>query len=283
MKFYASSRRRLGHWRVISIIVVLAAAMSAASVARAEDVPPVVSWSSPQEMYFSPNGDGQEDSVSWAYWLSQAANVDAWVTDDADATVRVLESGVSHPATSWYTLGVSWDGMNDAGVVVPDGVYVAHMVASDASGVSDEISVRVGVDTRVPGVMTSPAPGDAISGSSVGWVFTPTAGFVVDAVQVICDGGSWSSAQAPALGGPVSGTLDASSCSNGENQVSGRVSWTDGFGWTHSWSFPVVPVTVVNPPAVSWSSAQEVYFSPNGDGQNDSVSWSYWLSQPADV
>jgi len=173
--------------------------------------------------------------------------------------------------------------LDDAGVVVPDGVYVAHVTASNAGGDADEISVRVGVDTRVPGVVTVPAPGDVVSGSSVGWVFTPTAGFGVDMVQVMCDGGSSSTAQAPVLGGPVSGMLDASSCRNGDNQVSGWVSWTDGFGGTHSWSFPVVPVMVVNPPVVSWSSAQEVYFSPNGDGQDDTVSWSYWLSQPADV
>ena len=81
--------------------------------------------------------------------------------------VRTLEDGVSRqgqdPCPGWNNYQ-SWDGTDDAGKVVPDGVYTVHVHAVDGSGQAAEDSVQVGVDTRKPGTLTTPNPGDSLSG-----------------------------------------------------------------------------------------------------------------------
>jgi hypothetical protein len=66
-------------------------------VASAE-APFTVTISEYYQRYFSPNGDGQEDTVYVPYCLSAAANVDVMIVDGAGATVRTLDSGASRAA-----------------------------------------------------------------------------------------------------------------------------------------------------------------------------------------
>lgn len=40
---------------------------------------------------------------------------------------------------------------------------------------------------------------------------------------------------------------------------------------------------ITDMPVVSWYSTSRSYFSPDGDGQNDAKSFSYYVSQPANV
>gem|GEM_PF-1734945 len=247
---------------------------------------PVLSWYWTSEQYFSPDGDGQNDSFEFRYNLSQPANITSTVVDPQGQTVRVLEQGVAREASN-YDIVVSWDGRDDQGQVVPDGVYAVHVVGENQVGLSNEITVRAGVDTRVPGALTTPEPGVVVSGSSVRWVFTPTEGFDLTSVSVGCyDGGGYSSAYAPGADGTFSQTMDVTSCANGDNPVSGSVLWRDPFGAWQSWSFPLVPVTVVNAAVLSWHyyyGAEDRYFSPGDDWQNESFSFEYWLSHSADI
>jgi Ca2+-binding RTX toxin-like protein/PKD repeat protein/flagellar hook assembly protein FlgD len=238
----------------------------------------------PSERYFSPDGDEQEDTARVYYCLSQPGDVDIWVADGSGARVRTIESAVGHAASSCGSLPSSfeWDGKDDAGQVVADGVYVAHLAARNAAGSSGGAAVRIGVDTRTPGALTTPTSGAVLSGV-VEWEFTPTSGFPVDAVSISCQGSSTqATATSPGPDGRFTGTLDASACTNGDNQFYSSVSFTDSFGQGHSWSAKSVPVTVRSAPQLSHLSADRS-FSPNGDEQEDSSSVSYCLSQPAEV
>ena len=272
----------LNGWRLVGMVSVVAMIVAGGAPASlAESDPPQASWYSSGAKYFSPNGDGQEDTASWYYVLSDAGAADTWVTDSDGATVRTVESQVSHPSNSTVTL--SWDGRADSGGVVPDGVYTIHVSATNAGGRGNEITIQAGVDTRAPGALTTPAPGAVLSGSSVGWVFTPTSGFSVSRVHVTCGGAGSESTQADP-DGVFESTLDVTGCGNGANALTGWAGWTDPFGVGHTWNFPQVAVTVANVPVLSWYfSSNDKYFSPNGDGQEDSASWYYSLSQAANV
>ncbi|MCL2455751.1 MAG: hypothetical protein FWD18_10715, partial [Micrococcales bacterium] len=147
-------------------------------------LPAELSWFSGggSDRYFSP-GLGQNESFSFRYNLSQPANVTSVVVDAEGRTVRVLEQGVARSAGNGASPWVNWDGKDDQGRVVPDGVYVVRVVGEGQVGPTNEITVRAGVDTRIPGALTAPAPGDVVSGSSpVRWVFTPTEGFTLSSV-----------------------------------------------------------------------------------------------------
>ena len=256
--------------------------------------PPPQPWvSSGGDRDFSPNGDGQEDTATVYFCESQDATVDVSVTDASGATVRTLESAAHWPAGCYYDYYgdylneiVTWDGTDDDGTVVPDGVYTIHVHAVDQYGQTGDTSTQLGVDTRTPGVLSAPSSGASIGGST-GWVFTPTPGFPVASVEVYCqNGGGANSSSTPNADGTFSGSIDTTQCPNGSTSLVAVASWSDEFGVAHSWSAPAVPVTIFNepPPPQPWvSSGGDRDFSPNGDGQEDTATVYFCESQDADV
>ena len=71
------------------------------------------------------------------------------------------------------------------------------------------------------------------------------------------------------------------------NGVVAVASWIDPFGVAHSWSAPAVSVTINNgastPPQLSIPSGMQTYFSPNGDGQEDTATVDFCLFKNANV
>ena len=261
---------------------------SASAVAVTVGNPPRLSVPSFSERYFSPNGDEQEDTTRVYYCLSATADLDATVVDAGGTKVRTLESGVAHTGSPYcpdgYNNSLTWDGKDDAGKVVADGAYSLRLHAVDGAGQSGDASSRLGVDTRTPGALTTPAAGETVAGS-VRWVFTPTDGFGLDLVTVGCHSGSsgGGSSNAPAGDGTFTGTLDTTNCTAGANKLDAWTSWHDPFNQYHSWSASAVAVTVGNPPRLSVPSFSERYFSPNGDEQEDTTRVYYCLSATADL
>ena len=133
------------------------------------------------------------------------------------------------------------------------------------------------MDTRIPGSLTTPAPGATLSGTA-GFVFTPTAGFpTLTYVSVDCLG----TAAAPQGNGTWTGSGDTRDCADGPNTIHANVSWTDSFGAAHGWTSPGTNVTISNPVRVEVShfSAARA-FSPNGDNQEDTFDVFYCVSRP---
>ncbi|MFT3876734.1 MAG: FlgD immunoglobulin-like domain containing protein [Propioniciclava sp.] len=233
--------------------------------------------------YISPNGDGQDDVKSWRYRLSQPAYVTMTVVDGSGTVVRTLENKVWHPNTADYWS--EWDGKSDAGVVVPDGVYRVRIQPSNASGDGEAGELRVGVDTRIPAVLTSPALGDVLSGERLSWVVTPTVGVAVNQVRVSCRSSmNWSSlGAARRADGTFSGVLGTRNCLDGANGLAVTAYYLDEFGASHAWVLPEVPVKLSTVPVLWWWDSSPSSLSPDGDGQNDVASWMYNVSQPARV
>ncbi|MGH9278585.1 MAG: PKD domain-containing protein, partial [Acidimicrobiales bacterium] len=244
--------------------------------------PPVLTIQSP-DRYFSPNADGQEDDGGVSYQLSKGANVTVTIANASGTVLRTLDAGVSRPG-GWSSF--SWDGRNDAGNVVADGVYTYRIRAVDSNDQSVEATGRLGVDTRLPGRITQPLPGDVISGTAT-LVFTPTSGFAgVGSVafyqQAPCCFSFIGSVDTPAPDGTFRTSIDTKGLAQDANAIYTNVSFTDAFGQGHNYTAPTVPVTVSNPPRINGQSADR-YFSPNGDGQDDSATVSYFLSDASTV
>jgi PKD repeat protein/flagellar hook assembly protein FlgD len=266
----------------VVVLGILLAGMAMFGLARAAESVDVTVLM--PERYFSPDGDGQEDDIAVTYCLSKAANVDVWIAEGSGVRVRTIESGVSHVGGScnwWEQSSFGWDGKDDAGEVVPDGVYTAHLRARAADAESGDVTIRLGIDSRKPGALTRPSPGTVLS-ETVDWAFTPTGGFDLAAVSVSCQGTGFATSSSPGADGRFAGTLDLSSCVNGDNLLHSAASWTDPVGQHHSWSASAVAVTVRNPPRLTVVSSER-YFSPNGDDQEDTLEVVYCLSQAADV
>src|SRR4051794_13802185 len=117
--------------RVIAVVSTVAIVVGVAAIPAYASVQLTVNT---QSRSFSPNGDGQEDAITVTYCISEGANLDIVVKDNALTTVRTLESGVSHSAGC---ADVLWNGKNTGGAVVADGPYSLTLHATNASGVDD--------------------------------------------------------------------------------------------------------------------------------------------------
>ncbi|WP_166680250.1 PKD domain-containing protein [Kribbella sp. VKM Ac-2566] len=247
-------------------------------------MPGVTIYEPASHTYFSPNGDGQEDT-GWIYYcLDESSNVTITVSS-ADRLVRTVEAGVSHAGStncSGWNNYTSWDGKDESGTVVPDGLYSVHVHTVNATGDSADDSVEVGIETRAPGSLTTPAPNDTLSGT-VNWTFTPTTGFDVYEVDLSCAGGFLGYTTTAGSDGTFSNSGDTAQCNAGTNALTASAYWTDPFGGRHAWTALPVPVTIDNPPQVSISSNSHRYFSPNADTQDDTLNVYYCLSRSASV
>jgi len=72
--------------------------------------------------YISPNGDGRKDRTPISFYLKKADDVAVDIVDDKRSLVRSLVEN-RHLGVRQRIRGVVWDGRDDEGQVVPDGIY----------------------------------------------------------------------------------------------------------------------------------------------------------------
>ena len=220
---------------------------------------------------FDPNTGG---TISGSYCLSDAANVTITVANASDTVVRTIQSGVSEPAGCNYYNPWYWDGTDDNGAVVPDGIYTITVEAVDANGSTASTSYQDQVMTQPIGQLTAPTDGQTVSGN-VSYTFVPNPAYTVTAVDFPCVQG------AEQTDGSWQATTSSSSCfANGANTVSASVTWTNAFGGSESTTSPSVPITVSNPITISNYYGGNQAFNPNTGA---SVEGSYCLSDAANV
>jgi PKD repeat protein len=237
-----------------------------------------VSRSAPRS--FSPNGDGQEDSLDTLYCVTRDAAVTITVHDAAHGLVRTLQSSVPEAGGCGFPyITTTWDGRNTAGNVVADGAYTIDIHAIDTNGSTDDLSVATTVDTRAPGALTTPASGATLTGT-VGFVFTPTLGFsgTIQGAQVDCLGSGTDQGN-----GTWTGSGDTSMCVPNTTSIAAQVEYLDEYGSGHIWSSAGTPVTIAVQLTRSPSDSVSRSFSPNGDGQEDTVTASYCMNDDATV
>jgi FlgD Ig-like domain len=118
-----------------------------------------------QPKQFSPNGDGTRDRTEVGFDLSRPATVSFYVLDREGNEIRRIVDDRALAGDTKHRFG--WDGRDDDGVPVPDGLYRMRVVQRSEGRVIDS-SKRIRVDRRpprvelvetAPGVITPRAPG----------------------------------------------------------------------------------------------------------------------------
>ncbi|RMF46947.1 MAG: hypothetical protein D6755_05895, partial [Anaerolineae bacterium] len=128
---------------VLSIVVVglLLTVTFAAEWVRAPEINLTTSQS-----LISPNGDQDRDFTTLTYSISDDATVSIQVLDSSGHVVRTLLQGEAQPTGQGF---VSWDGSDDSGRRVQDGLYQLQVNAQGAVR-SASRSALVEVDTTPP-------------------------------------------------------------------------------------------------------------------------------------
>jgi flagellar hook assembly protein FlgD len=124
----------------------------------------------PDKTLFSPNGDGILDDVTVNYQIDKDAAVEVKVfrlIQQPDGTykldsssVRTVVSGLTQLAGTENT---TWDGKDNSGAAVPDGLYGIAVFATDSCGNKTQKWTKVDVDNTPPtAIIAYPKSGDLL-------------------------------------------------------------------------------------------------------------------------
>jgi len=236
-------------------------------------------WPNP----FSPNGDGVKDATDVVFALVRPATCTIKLFNRDGAVVRTL---LNHAASPAGRNAVPWNGTNDAGTVVPDGVYAIRLWAVDAGGVKESATALVIVDTKRPVVSDVAAVPPAFSPNGDGradltrilFRLNETCQISVRVYQSGTPRGEIFSGVKPAGPNQViwDGRIAGRVVPDGRYQVGIFPRDMGGNPGTAAWT--VVVVDTVRP-VVRNLMAVPPTFSPNGDGVNDVTAISYQLSE----
>jgi len=99
--------------------------------------------------YFSPNGDGVKDTMTFALKVPVATGIEKWslvVSDDKGAARRTFNGAITIPAS------ITWDGRDDKGAVLPEGTYkgtltVLYVNGKNPTAVSPLVTIKVTAPT----------------------------------------------------------------------------------------------------------------------------------------
>jgi hypothetical protein len=110
-----------------------------------------------QPKQFSPNADGTRDRTRLGFDLSRPATVSFYVLDGEGTEIRQLVDNRALAGDAKHRF--AWDGRDDDGVPVPDGLYRMRVVQRSEGRVINS-SKRIRVDRRPPDVvLLETAPG----------------------------------------------------------------------------------------------------------------------------
>jgi len=104
--------------------------------------------------FISPNNDGKRDTADIMYELTDTCDVIIEILDSDDGVRNSYTTTASSAGTYTYT----WDGLDDADVLVPDGDYSIKLTAvlSANTSVTQTEAITLSVDTTPPTVDINP-------------------------------------------------------------------------------------------------------------------------------
>lgn len=255
----------------------------------------IVEPESQDALIFSPNGDGNKDTIV----IDQdGSEEDAWTVQVLDLDDHVVREETFQGALSDYT----WDGRDGEGTLVPDGVYSVRSFATDRAENSGEASLsNIIVNTeQTPIGLTVDRSQISPNGDGVGDSLTATPSIPVDEgirewrYRLLNGSGTEVAGTSGGAVLPTPWTVTGRSSGGsilpqGEYTIELTIRYNNG-------NRPVTktpPITVdLTPPFASAQSTVDV-FSPNGDGRvdlfpilqtADSISvWNGWITDETGV
>ena len=266
-----------------------------------------VSFAEKDTVYISPNNDGKQDVLDVPVKIKDNRYVKDWafiIENEKGEIVRTIgnkekretritfktfwkslfkpKSGVTIPAN------IMWNGVMDSGEVAPDGNYFYYMTATDDNGnTAATKKLSVVLDNTPPEIdLTQPSSGEKIFGEGAKPVLAVkqtgseedlwTASFS-DAAGKVVRSYKWTSSS------PLSFEWNGSD-DNGAPLPDGvymyKVSATDRAGNTSSPASIANIIYSADKPATNISIAGSKYFSPNGNGINDTISFNVKIPVP---
>jgi len=108
---------------------------------------------------FSPNNDGIQEEVAAFYTLSEPADVTALIQNSAGLAIRTL---INDQPQNDGQHAVTWDGRDDSGQTVIDGLYQIVVLASGTAR-QDQHSAPVELDTTSPRLQLANFPNENIT------------------------------------------------------------------------------------------------------------------------
>ncbi len=238
------------------------------------------------DLIFSPDGDGRKDSLTIP---QSGSSEETWTGEIRDA------SGEVYRTFTWSDGApeeLVWDGTDDEGEVLPDGVYEYVMATTDRAG--NGVSSSVGnilINTAQPELALtidrasfSPGTESDISEVEIGFSISTVKGLAEWSLDIIDDSGrvyrSWNQRNSRDLLTQSGITFDGKDASGSwlkEGTYKARLdaSYQNGFS-------PVVytpPFVVDTTKPVIRVSASPLLFSPDGDGNRDEIKFSQSSSE----
>lgn len=186
------------------------------------------------------------DSQYVRYTLDSPGTVTIDLLDDQQDLAATLASEVAAAGGDNY---FSWDGDDAGGNPVPSGTYDLRVTSTGDDGTTTSMTKQVTIERGTPGAITLPAEGDVLSGS-VGYEFTPTAGYGVSAINfcIVQSSYPYTSACRAANTADDDGAFRANQSlthvSQGAYTVYAVVKSTDPYGQNHTWTSGSIPVEV---------------------------------------
>ena len=174
--------------------------------------------------------------------------MDVQISSDGGTIVRHLDD-IDAIAAEYSTF--SWDGRDDEGAVVPDGVYAWSLTATDEDGGTGAASGELGVLSALPGAVTSPAAGLDIQ-RAIRHGLRARRGLCHGAGELLplrhgrrLLTSDRPTGMTPAVRGKL--TTDEENRPQGEWRLAADVRWVDPFNVEHSYRTAEVPVTIADP------------------------------------
>jgi flagellar hook assembly protein FlgD/outer membrane protein OmpA-like peptidoglycan-associated protein len=100
------------------------------------------------QSFFSPNGDGVKDTVTFGFKVPVLTGIERWqlvITDANKAARRTISGTLSIPASA------VWDGKDDAGALLPEGAYVTDLAIFYVNGNNPKAqSPAITIDVTAP-------------------------------------------------------------------------------------------------------------------------------------
>ncbi|MCR4822227.1 MAG: OmpA family protein [Treponema sp.] len=258
-------------------------------------------------VYISPNNDGKQDILEVPVKIKENRYVKDWaliIENDKGQIVRTIGNKEKRETritfkTFWKSLftpksgvtipeSVMWNGVMDNGEVAPDGNYFYYMTATDDNGNTATTSkLSVVVDNTPPDVeLTQPSSNEKIFGEGSKPVLSVNqtgseedlwTGIFSDSTGKVVRTYKWTSSK------PLSFEWNGSD-DNGaplpDGVYSYKISATDRAGNDSNPASISNIIYSADKPATNISILGSKYFSPNGNGTNDTISFAVTVPVP---
>jgi flagellar hook assembly protein FlgD/outer membrane protein OmpA-like peptidoglycan-associated protein len=276
------------------------------AVGLVDTSPPLITVDYPDTAYFSPNNDGNADALEIPVTITDSRYIAGWVFEIRDQngkTVRTYRNKERRPETQGVQniigriidvksgvevpAALRWDGVFDSGDLAPDGTYSFVISAFDDNDNGASTTVYQVVVDNTPPALTMPVPPEAQR------IFSPDGDGSRDTLTITLSGSAedlWEGGIYNAAGSKVR----AFNVETGKPQnvvwdgtdeegkivpdgvYSFRISAMDLARNSESAELDNIIVSTIQPQV--GITLSDAYFSPNGDGIKDTVT--YNLSIP---